>query len=177
MSEESKAPEVPGSAQGLGGPNPTPTFGNRPQTDNNRPVEEQSELDSFVEGANAAADAAVAGNVDDHLAVASVGDEREGKVSYASPNIARLRVGQFQFENGVLHLDADQVEDFEKLLSTSSTRTQQAVRKIDREGGEAVARAFLSKTQGARTSGVDTTAGSVKAPTPGEGDPPKLPVA
>lgn len=177
MVDETKAPEVPGSAQGLGGPNPTPTFGNAPQTDNNRPVEKQDDLDSFVEGANAATAAAVAGNVDDHLAVTGVGDEQEGRVQYASPNIARLKVGPYQFENGVLSIESEKAEHFEKLLSTSTARTQQAVRKIDRESGEAVARAFLNKTQGTRTSGVDTTANTVGAPTPGEGDPPKLPVA
>lgn len=177
MVDETKAPEVPGSADGLGGPNVTPTFGNKPQTDNNRPIEEQSELDSFKEGADAATRQTQAGNILDLQAVDGVGDEQEGKVQYASPNIARLRIGPYEFENGVLTIDADKAEHFEKLLASATIRTQQAVRKIDREGGEAVARAFLGKTQGTRTSGVDTTANTVGAPTPGEGSPPKLPVA
>lgn len=177
MVDETKTPEVPGAADGLGGPNVTPAFGNKPQTDNNRPIEEQSELDSFSEGADAASRLAQAGAIDDLVAVEGVGDEQEGKVQYASPNIARLRIGPYEFENGVLSIDSDKVEHFEKLLSSATIRTQQAVRKIDRQGGEAVAKAFLAKTQGTRSSGVDTTANTVSAPTPGEGAPPKLPVA
>lgn len=177
MVDEVKAPEVPGAADGLGGPNVTPTFGAKPQTDNNRPIEEQNELDSFVEGADAASRAAQAGSIADLVAVEGIGDEQEGKVQYASPNIARLRIGPYEFENGVLSIDADKVEHFEKLLGSATLRTQQAVKKIDREGGEAVAKAFLKQTQGTRSSGVDTTANTVGAPTPGEGDPPRLPVA
>jgi len=154
--EEGKAPDVPGSAEGLGGPNATPTFGNKPQTDNNRPVEQQSELDSFVEGANAASNRNVIS--DDLLAVASAGEEHEGHAQYASPSIARLKLGPYQFENGVLRIPNEKVEHFEKLLKGASSRTQQAIRKIDRQQGEAVARRFLEQTKGKRTQGVDTTA-------------------
>lgn len=165
------AAEVPGANDGKGGPNVTPAFGNRPQTDNNRPIEESSEQESFEDGAKVASDQNVAGfqASDDILAAANAGEDQEGFKQYASPSIPRLKVGRFQFENGVLRVPNEDVEGFEKLVNASSSLVKQSISSIDREGGEAVARKFLD-SQGKMKSGPSTSADIVQAPNPADSD-------
>jgi hypothetical protein len=170
MVDETSTPsaaEVPGANDGKGGPNVTPAFGNRPQTDNNRPIEESSEQESFEEGAKVASDSNVAGFQvsDDVLATANAGEEQEGFKQYASPSIPRLRIGNYEFENGVLRVPDEEVEKFEKILNASSSLVKQAVSTIDREGGEAVARKFLD-SQGKMTRGPTTSDSAPPAANP-----------
>lgn len=160
MTDEAKtneAPKVPGSAEGAGGPNLTPTFGKKSQDDENANIVDQHELNNIKEGSEAASRQNRFSVTDQILAAQSAGEAQDGFTQYASPSIARLKVGPFQFDNGVLRIENNRVEQFEKLLNTASPRTKQAVSKIDREGGEAIARRFLERTGGKRTSGVDTS--------------------
>lgn len=91
------------------------------------------------------------------------------KVRYASSSIQRLKIGRFQFENGVLDVPMDQVEAFEKLLAGASLRTKAAVSKIDIDAAEAIARKFL-RNRGGMTRGGDHTGNLLNAPIPGEQD-------
>lgn len=95
----------------------------------------------------------------------------EFEVRYASTQIARLRIGRFQFEHGVLILcNKDDTERFEKLLAAATLRTQQSVRKIDKAAGEEIAKNFLASSRGQMIRGGDTSATTPPAATPGEQD-------
>lgn len=180
MGEEVVKPvDVPGATDGLGGPNVTPAFGNKPQTDNNRPVETKADLESFDAGAKVATRQNEIGYqvTDEVLAAANAGEEQEGFVQYASPSIPRLKVGRWQFENGVLRVPIEDKEAFEKLLNSSSGLVKQAVSSIDREGGEAVARRFIEQTQSKMTQGPSTSQSTPPAADPADpaNQPAKLP--
>lgn len=145
------------------GPNPTPAFGKIDERDENVQLTDPDQLEKIKEGS-----AASSGSGDPlELEAANMATDTDS-VQYVSPQIARLRVGRFQFENGRLTLDKKAAGDFEKLLATASTRTQQAVRKIDREAGEAVAQRFVAANKGHMTRGGETTASSAPAPKPSE---------
>lgn len=95
--------------------------------------------------------------------------ESDFKVQYASPQIARLRIGKFQFENGVLTIkNEEDAEIFAKLLEGATIRTRQSVSKIDRAAGEAIAEKFLASSRGQMIRGGDTSANFPPAATPGE---------
>lgn len=95
--------------------------------------------------------------------------ESNFEAKYASPQIARLRIGKFQFENGVLTIKNEKdAELFESLLAGATIRTRQCVSKIDREAGEKIAAQFLASSRGQMIRGGDTTANMPPAATPGE---------
>lgn len=157
---------------GAAGQNRTPAFVKRDGEDENTQLTDTDDLQSNKSGAAsqsappyldmAGAEAAAA-------AGSTVPEGHEDTTQYTSTPIAALRLGRFQFENGVLRLNNGQdVEDFEKLLAGSSIRTQQVVRKIDRSGGEAVARRYLEQNKSQSRSGVDTADRGPRAPVPGE---------
>lgn len=155
------------SLDGAGGPNRTPAFTKRDGEDENTQLTDTDDLASAKAGAVAGSAPSV--DLIGLEAAELAGDVREGaedEVQYTSTPIAALKIGRFQFTNGVLRLSGDDVETFEKLLKGSAIRTQQVVRKIDRRGGEAVARRFLESTQGTKTSGVDTSDRGPQAPRP-----------
>ena len=162
--------------QGAGGPNRTPAFTKRDFEDENTQLTDTDDLQSAKTGAAASsgrADIDLIGLEAAAAAGAKTPEGHEDTVQYTSTPIAALRIGPYQFENGVLRLHNDQVEDFEKLLKAGSIRTQQVVRKIDRSAGEAVARRYLEQNKSQSRSGVDTADRGPRAPTPGEGAPPK----
>jgi len=160
--------------QGSTGPNRVPAFGKKDFEDENVPLTDTDDLQSIKQGS-----AANSGQLEDMAgleAAYAAGDLPEGaedEVQYTSTPIARLKIGPYQFENGVLRLKSDAAEKFEELLAKSAIRTQQVVRKIDRAGGEAVARRYLETTQSRSNRGFDTSDKGPKAPTPGESEPPK----
>jgi hypothetical protein len=91
------------------------------------------------------------------------------EVRYASPQIARLKIGKFQFEHGVLVIDNEKdAELFANLLDGASVRTKQRVTRIDREAGEAIASKFLASSRGQMIRGGDTSTSSPPAATPGD---------
>lgn len=161
--------EEAAALDGAGGPNRTPAFAKRDGQDENVQVTDVDTIDSVKEGAEAQSAAPTVDlvGVEAAIAAGAVPEGQEDTVQYTSTPIAALRLGRFQFENGVLRLQPGKdVEDFEKILKGSSIRTQQVVRKIDRSGGEAVARRYLEQNKGTQTSGVDTSDKGPRAPNP-----------
>lgn len=155
---------------GAGGPNRTPAFTKRDFEDENVQLTDADDLQSAKDGA-----AAHGGSTLDLIgieAAAAAGDEvpegHEDTVQFTSTPIASLRIGRFQFENGVLRLPAEEAEEFEKLLEQAAIRTKQVVRRIDRSGGEAVARRYLETTKSRSNAGVDTSDRGGRAPQPSE---------
>lgn len=155
--------------QGAGGPNRTPAFVKRDFEDENVQLTDTDDLASAKAGA-----AANSGSTEDWTgieAAARAGDLPEGaedEVQYTSTPISKLRVGPYQFSNGVLRLKPEAAEKFEQLLKKAAIRTQQVVRKIDRSAGEAVARRFLEKNGNRTVRGGDTSDKAPPAPTPTE---------
>jgi hypothetical protein len=144
---------------GAAGPNRTPAFGKRDFEDENVQFTDSDDLKSVKEGS-----AASSGNknldIAGLVAAASVGEEREGaedETVFTSHPISKLRVGRFQFQNGVLRLKGEDVEAFEKLLGASALRTQQVIRRVDRSSGEVVARRYLEQNKSRSTRDVDTS--------------------
>ena len=153
--------------EGAGGPNRTPAFVKRDFEDENVQLTDTDDLASAKVGA-----AAASGSTEDWVGIQAaeaagpVLEGREDEVQYTSTPISKLRIGPFEFRNGVLRLKGDDVEKFEKLLKGAAIRTQQVVRKIDRSAGEAVARRFLEQNAGKRVRDVDTSDASPDAPRP-----------
>jgi len=143
---------------GAGGPNRTPAFTKRDFEDENVQLTDADDLQSAKEGA-----AANSGTTLDMVgleAAAAAGDLPEGaedEVQFTSVPIARLRIGPYQFENGVLRLKGEDADKFRELLGKAAIRTQQVVREIDRAGGEAVARRYLETTGSRSNRDVDTS--------------------
>lgn len=144
---------------GAGGPNTTPAFAKQDFRDENVQLTDTDDLASAKAGA--AAQSAPTPDFADAMAAAAAGDSvpegREDEVQFTSTPIARLKLGRFQFENGVLRLKPKDAEEFEKLLGNAALRTQQTVRRIDRSAGEVVARRFLEQTKSKSVQGVDTS--------------------
>lgn len=152
---------------GAAGPNRTPAFSKRDFADENVQLTDTNDLASAKAGAAAHTKSTVdLAGLEAAAAAGSVREGAEDEVQFTSTPISALRIGPYQFENGVLRLKGDDVDKFEKLLDTASIRTKQVIRRIDRNGGEAVARRFLESTKGTRTSGVDTSDRGVQAPRP-----------
>jgi hypothetical protein len=153
--------------QGAGGPNRTPAFVKRDFEDENVQLTDTDDLASAKAGA-----AAASGSTEDWVgieaanAAGDVLEGREDEVQYTSTPISKLRIGPFEFKNGVLRVKGDDVDRFEKLLRGAGMRTQQVVRKIDRSAGEAVARRFLEQNAGRRVRNVDTSDAGGQAPRP-----------
>lgn len=82
---------------------------------------------------------------------------------YSSHPIARLKLGRFQFERGVLSLDATDETEFDKLLATQPVTIRGRVHKISVAGAERVAASFK---QSRMYAGIDTTHNSVQAVDP-----------
>jgi hypothetical protein len=151
---------------GDGGPGFVPAFGKQQGQDENNNLTHETQLESLKEGASAGS-APLGTELDipglvAAQAVSSSEAPEDGSTEFVS-TIARLRLGKFQFDGGVLTLRGGDVERFEKLLATAHPRSQAAVRKIDRSAGEAVARAFKA---GQMSRGVDTSTGGVPSPKP-----------
>lgn len=163
-------PKEAESLDGSAGPNRTPAFAKRDGEDENVQITDVDKIDSAKAGAEASSGPAGFDLNGIEAAIAAGGEVPEGQedtTQYTSTPIAALRIGRFQFVNGVLRVqNGKDVEEFEKLLKTGSIRTQQVVRRIDRSGGEAVARRYLEQNHGTRTSGVDTSDRGPKAPSP-----------
>lgn len=145
--------------QGAAGPNRTPAFTKRDFEDENVQLTDTDDLQSAKQGAAASSAPATLdmGAIEALDAAGQLPEGAENEVQFTSTPIARLRVGRFQFENGVLRLKAGDAEEFRKLLGKSAIRTQQVVREIDRAGGEAVARRYIEQTQSRSTREVDTS--------------------
>jgi hypothetical protein len=156
-----KKPEA--ALDGDAGPNVTPAFAKHDGQDENVQITDPADIESVREGS----EAQNAGAETSDEVPARVSEEAEKTVQYACPSISRLRLGRFQFENGQLKLTPDDAEEFDKMLASASTRTQQAVQKIDKEGGDAVARRFLEQNKGGMFRGGDTTANTT-APNPAD---------
>lgn len=161
--------------QGAGGPNRSPAFTKRDGQDENVQLTNDDDLAEAKKGA-AASSAPPGLDMNAIEAAAAAGTEvaegHEDTTQYTSTPIAALKIGRFQFENGVLRLkNGKDVEEFEKLLAQGSIRTQQVVRKIDRSAGEVVARRYLEQNKSQSRSGVDTADRGPRAPVPGEGQP------
>lgn len=95
--------------------------------------------------------------------------ESTDEVQYACRGIPRLKIGRFQFEAGVLRLSPEDDEAFTELLSGCDPSIRQAITKVDRTAGDAVAKAFLDRNGGRMIRGGDDTSQSVPAPRPSEG--------
>ncbi len=154
--------------RGDGGPGQIPAFGKQQGQDENNNLTNEGQLESLKLGASAQSGQVGEGAVDIAGLVAAqsyAGSEapEDGSTEYVS-TIGRLRIGKFEFTNGVLNLKGDDVGGFEKLLETAHPRTQQAVRKIDREAGEAVAKRFVTESKMSR--GVDTSDNGPQSPKP-----------
>lgn len=176
------------ATQGSSGPNPIPAFMRRVAQDENTEVTSEEEFATTKVGSEAQSpgtpeDRAKGIDMPAMLAAASVGaeapDTKEESVQYTS-RIARLRIGRFQFEGGVLTVPAnrttrlengeevdnfDSAEDFEALVRQVHPRTQAAIRKIER--GEGVIAKPLN-LEGRSVRGVDTTARGPQSPKPSD---------
>lgn len=90
-------------------------------------------------------------------ALQSDGLENDGSVLYSSHPIAKLGLGDFQFENSQLRVEADKVAEFDKLVAAQPPQIRNAIRKID----VGAANSLISNLRQSRmTSGVDTSANS-----------------
>lgn len=152
---------------GAAGPNRTPAFAKRDFEDENVQLTDTDDLASAKAGAAAASGSTLDfAGIEAAAAAGELPEGAEDEVQFTSTPISRLRVGPFQFENGVLRLKAADADKFEKLLASTAIRTQQVVRKIDRSAGEAVARRFVERNKSKNVRGGDTSDRATPAPTP-----------
>lgn len=151
---------------GAGGPNRTPAFAKQDYRDENVQLTDTDDLQSAKTGAAAQSGLAEYDAVaNEALALAGDAEEGDDRVTYTSQPIANFRMGEFQFDKGVLKLKPADAERFDKMLDGADERTQAQIRKIDRSAGEAVARRYLD-LQSKTTQGIDNTGNTVSAPTP-----------
>lgn len=87
-------------------------------------------------------------------------DEPAPLVVYTSGNMRRLKVGPYQFDNGVLKLTPEESVRFDKMLASPNldSRMKHQIQKIDTASADKIGRDFL-KTQ--RTRGIDTSTNRV----------------
>jgi hypothetical protein len=171
----SAEPEVEKTAvsdvvQGETSPGIVPSFGKRDGADENINLQNKDEARSIEEG-SAASSGNVGVDYDAIAAAAAAGPEApsgERNVQYATPRIANFKLGKYQFENGVLNLSAENAEQFDALLAKCDPSIQSTVMKIDRDGGDAVAKRFLDTQRGPMTRGPDVTTNAPPAPNPSE---------
>lgn len=134
----------------------TPAFGKHGGgSDENDPLTESGQVEALQNQAEAASpggDAEAAATI---LAVEQLQDVDSNVTIYSSSPSENYRVGRFQFEKGILRLDAEDAAEFDKIVEGLPPLEQNGIRKIDREAGEKVARTFL---QTRMNSGIDTTA-------------------
>jgi hypothetical protein len=98
-------------------------------------------------------------------------EENDGNVRYISPTTSNLKVGQFQFENGVLALKPDEVDKFEKLVNDLGPSVSSHIRKVaDEATADAAARRILERNGGSMIRGGDHTGNIAPAPNPSDAD-------
>jgi hypothetical protein len=172
----STEPEVKGSAvsdkvAGETSPGTTPSFGKRDGLDENTNLQNKQEAESIEEG-SAASSGSVGSQALDMEALEArnlAGDERDdGAVQFTCPNIARLAIGHFEFQNGQLSLSPEDADKFREQLNTAPPQIQSQVFEVDRDAGEAAARRYLEKNGGRMVRGGETTASTPPAPVPGD---------
>ena len=150
--------------QGNAGPNVTPAFGKQPLGDENEPLVDENQLESIKEGSAAGSGPKEGSELARLLATQGV-EETDGRVTYVS-HIARLKIGQFQFDQGKLIVKPDEAKKFEKLLETAHPRTVQSIHKVDAKAGEAFAKKFRDQNESKLSRGVDTSEKASKSPAP-----------
>lgn len=89
--------------------------------------------------------------------VQAAGIENDGSVLYSSHPIVKLGMGDFQFENSQLRVEADRVAEFDALVAAQPPQIRNSIRKIDVGAANSLVNSLL---QSRMTSGVDTSANS-----------------
>lgn len=82
----------------------------------------------------------------------------EAAAIYSSHPIARFKMGRFQFERGVLKLNAEDSAEFDEQLAAQPAMIRNRIKKSTQADADRIARSFL---QSRKTQGIDTTANSV----------------
>lgn len=96
----------------------------------------------------------------------------EPLATYTSHPVARLRMGPYRFESGILKLYSErEVKDFEQLLASMPPAESHRIKKVDLAAAEAIVRERLA-AQGGPTKQVDSTVGerNTNGPKVGTGD-------
>jgi hypothetical protein len=75
----------------------------------------------------------------------------------SSHPIVKLGMGDFQFENSQLRVEADRVAEFDALVAAQPPQIRNSIRKIDVGAANSLVNSLL---QSRMTSGVDTSANS-----------------
>ena len=80
------------------------------------------------------------------------------EVHFSSHPIMRYTLGEYQFENGLLVLRADEAENFRQLLAEIPRSESSRIRELDVSAAEAQVRAMLA-VQGRATKSIDSSTG------------------
>jgi hypothetical protein len=81
-------------------------------------------------------------------------------VTFSSHPIAKLKIGRFQFDKGIMRLAPDEAEESRALLQTQPKTLAMRVRETGIVEAERIAKSFATSTMKA---GIDTTANSIEA--------------
>lgn len=79
---------------------------------------------------------------------------------YSSHPVARLKLGRFQFERGVLTIPAEDEPEFDKLLAAQPATIRGRVKKVSVDAANRVAASFK---QSRMYAGIDTTRNTIEA--------------
>ena len=79
---------------------------------------------------------------------------------YSSHPVARLKLGRFQFERGVLVVHAEEEAEFDTLLASQPATIRGRVHKVSVDAAERVAASFK---QSRMYAGIDTTMNTIQA--------------
>lgn len=96
-----------------------------------------------------------------HAADAGIGEQKGDDTDltvYSSHPVQRLHIGAYQFENTILKLKPDQVDEFENLLGQLPPQDRLNVRKIDTKAADQIVQDRLSATASA-TRAFDSSVG------------------
>jgi hypothetical protein len=81
-------------------------------------------------------------------------------VTFSSHPIAKLKIGKYQFDKGILRLSPDEAEEFRAHLKTQPKTLAMRVKETGIVEAERIAKSFATSTMKA---GIDTTANSIEA--------------
>lgn len=92
---------------------------------------------------------------------ASAPEPSDDSVIFTCHPVVNMNLGKYQFRQGQLRLDSNEVEEFEALVEQQPPQIRHSIKKIDSDAAHDIARKFAF---GKQTAGVDTTANALDAP-------------